>query len=386
MKAPQTRRAALLCAAALIGLMAGGQAQAALAIRAPFGTSKTGETVEQITLRNNNGMIVRISTRGASLMEVSAPDRNGALNNVVVSLQNFEAWENAGTFNAVIGRYANRIDKGGFTLDGTTYKLAGANASGVVSHGGPGAFQTRIWKAETASAERAASATLSLTSADGDNGFPGQLEVKVTYTLDNRNVLRIDYEATTSKPTVVNLTNHAFFNIGGFDSGPVYDQRLQVMASRYLPADARLVPTGEIAPVDGTPFDFRQPSRLGDRIYATHQQIQYGRGIDHNLVLDKPAGEAFPVAARIYDPKSGRQMEVRTTEPGVQIFTANNWNGTLIGQGGRNLRISDGITFETQHYPDSPNRPNFPSTELRPGQTFRSATEFAFGADNKPIF
>lgn len=379
-------RAVILAGAGLAGVLAAGGAQAApTASRAVFGTSANGETVEQITLTNDKGMTVRFLTRGGTITEIRAADRKGQFNNVVLGKADFAAWDRGGAFNSVVGRYANRIAGGGFTLDGTFYKLPANPQTNVAMHGGPKGFGDRLWQAETFQRANVAGATMRYVSADGENGYPGELTVRMTYTLSNDNVLRLEYEATTTKPTVVNLTNHTYFNIGGYDSGTVYDQVMQVFASRWTPTDERQIPTGEIVPVDGTPFDFRKPVAVGTRIYSTHPQMMLARGLDHNFVLDKPAGAALPVAVRLHDPKSGRQMEVRTTEPGVQIYSANGFNGGMPGANGRTLRQGDGLAFETEHYPDSPNKPNFPSTVLRPGQTFHSITEYAFSTDATPF-
>lgn len=367
-------------------LMASATYAAPTVSTAKFGTSPNGEVVDVITLKNDHGMTVRFITRGGAFTEISAPDRNGKSDNLVLGLGSFAAWDRGGAFNSVVGRYANRIDKGGFTLDGKFYKLAGVNPrTNIAMHGGPHGFGSKLWKAKTFTRGEEAGATLTYVSADGENGYPGQLSVTMTYTLSNDSVLRLDYKATTTKPTVVNLTNHTYFNIAGADSGPVYDQVMQVFADKWTPTDDRQIPTGVIASVEGTPFDFRTPTRVGDRIYSTDPQIMLAKGIDHNFVLNKPAGVAIPVAVRLTDPHSGRQMEVRTTQPGVQIYTANNLDGSMMGADGRTLRQSDAIAFETEHYPDSPNKPNFPSTVLRPGQTFHSITEFAFSTDKTPF-
>jgi aldose 1-epimerase len=380
-----SRRATLLAALAVGATVTTVPVWAAEASRSPFGTSAAGETVEIITLKNKGGMIVRFSTRGGAILEIGAPDRKGARNNVVLGHPDFAAWEKAGSFNTVVGRFANRIGGGGFTLDDVFYKLAGANPNNVVLHGGPGGFASRLFMTETFESPTAAGATMTYVSADGENGFPGELTLEMTYTLTEESVLRLDYVATTTKPTVVNLTNHTYFNIGGYDSGPVYDQVMQVFASRLTPTDAHQVPTGEIATVEGTPFDFRKPTRVGERIYSTDPQMLLARGIDHNFVLDRQPGGGLSVAARLTDPKSGRQMEVRTTEPGVQIYTSNFMNGAALGANGRTLRQGDAIAFETQHFPDSPNKPSFPTTVLRPGETFRSTTEYAFSTDATPF-
>jgi aldose 1-epimerase len=227
---------------------------------------------------------------------------------------------------------------------------------------------------------------LDYVSRDGENGFPGELSVEVTYTLDDLGVLELDYQATTSKPTVLNLTNHTFFNLGGHESGPIYGHWLQVFADRWTPTDEYQVPTGEIAAVAGTPFDLRRPALIRERIYSTHPQMVLARGFDHNFVLQRPSKQVPAVAARLWDPGSGRQLEVRTTEPGVQIYTANHFTGASLAADARTLRQGDGITFETQHFPDSPNKPTFPSTVLRPGEVFRSTTQFIFSTDRENRF
>jgi aldose 1-epimerase len=371
-------------AAAAAALLTIGSAEAATVERTVFGTASDGRTVELITLRNGRGMTVRFSTRGGSITEISTPDREGVTKNLVLGVPDFAAWE--GGVNAITGRYANRISGGGFTLDGKFYKLAGARLDNkVVIHGGPTGFSKRLWKAQIFTHGDRAGATLSYVSADGENGFPGEVTATAVYSLGEDNLLRLEYRATTTKPTIVNLTNHVAFNLGGYDSGPVYSQVLQLFASRWTPVDKDLIPTGEIAAVDGTPFDFREPTSIGDRIYMAHPQILLARGIDHNFVLDRksPGRGAVEVAARLHDPHSGRKLEVRTTEPGVQIYVTNS-DGSRVGANGRIQRQGDGICFETEHYPDSPNKPMFPSTVLRPGETFHSVTEFAFSTDAKP--
>jgi aldose 1-epimerase len=257
------------------------------------------------------------------------------------------------------------------------YPLA-ANARGVAMHGGPKGFGSRVWRGETFAKAGGAGVTLSYVSADGENGYPGALTTQITYTLTNRDEVRIDYAATTDKPTIVNLTNHTYFNLAG--EGVVYDHDLQVLASLWTPTDEAQIPTGEIASVEGTPFDLRQPARIGDKVTSTHPQMVLAKGYDHNFVLDKPAGDPLPVAVRVHDPKSGRRMEVRTSEPGVQVYTGNNLNGSVIGKAGT-LRQSAGVAFETEHFPDSPNKPNFPSTVVRPGEAWRSTTVFRFSVD-----
>ena len=366
----------------LVALVLGAPAIAATVSRAPFGTAADGQAVELVTLHNDHGMTVKFSTRGGAFVEIDAPDGKGAIDDVILGRPDFAAWEKAGAFNTVVGRYANRIGGGGFTLDGKAYALTGANpVTKVAMHGGPNGFASRVWRAETFQRGGDVGAVMTLVSADGENGYPGEMRVRMTYTLTQANIVRIDYDATTSKPTILNLTNHTYFALGGAKAGAVYDQDLQILATRYTPADERQVPTGEIAPVAGTPFDFRQPTRIADRIWSTHPQILIAKGIDHNFVLDAPAGTMPAPAVRLHDPASGRRLEVRTTEPGVQVYTGNNLNGAMVGAHDRTLRQGDGIAFETQHFPDSPNHANFPSTVLRPGETFRSTTEWRFSAD-----
>ncbi|UAJ08697.1 aldose epimerase family protein [Polymorphobacter megasporae] len=370
--------------AAVVAVLAATPGHAVSASRAPFGTSANGEAVEVITLRNDTGTTVRVSTRGGAILSIETPDRTGRIDNIVLGEPDFAAWDTAGTFNSVVGRYANRIASGGFTLDGKFYKIDGADpVTRVVLHSGPTGFASRLWQATTYERAGVAGTELTYVAADGEGGFPGQLTVHMTYALDNDGDLRIDYRATTTKPTVINLTNHSYFNIGGAASGPVYNQILQVHASRYTPTDATQIPTGDLAPVAGTPFDFRKPTRIGERVYSTHPQMMLGRGLDHNFVLDGEPGAAVPLAVRLYDPKSGRRLEVRTTEPGVQIYTANHFSGGTPGANGRTLRQGDAIAFETQHFPDSPNRPEFPTTVLRPGAVFHSVTDYVFSTDKK---
>lgn len=349
-----------------------------------FGTADTGEPVEQVTLTNASGMTVCFSARGGAILAIVVPDRDGCYANVVLGKPDFAAWEKAGDFNTVVGRYANRIAGGGFSLDGAFHSLP-SDAAGVSLHGGPGGFGSRLLAIKPFSEPDSRGAVLHLISPDGDNGYPGTLALTMTYTLTDAGVFRIDYAATTDKPTIINLTNHSYFNLAGAAAGPIHGHCMQVLASRYTPTDALQVPTGEIAPVAGTPFDFTAPARLCAALYSVHPQLLIARGIDHNFVLDAPAGTLAP-AVRLLDPATGRQLEVRTTEPGVQIYTGNYFDGSEAGADGRTIRQSDGIALETQHFPDSPNQPGFPPTVLRPGETYRSTTEFAFSTDATPFW
>ncbi|WAL63593.1 galactose mutarotase [Amycolatopsis cynarae] len=350
-----------------------------------------GTAVYRYTLGNARGMRVRILSYGGIIQTLEVPDRHGHRANVVLGFptladyvaKNSPAAGGGVYFGALVGRYANRIAKGTFTLDGRTYHLP-VNNNGNSLHGGTSGFDQKVWGAEEVpaiSGRGTAGLRLSLTSPDGDQGYPGTLRATVTYTLDNENRLSIDYRATTDKPTVVNLTNHTYWNLAGEGSGTVYDQRLQLDAGRYTPTDATQIPTGELAPVQGTPFDFRAPVPIGARISDNDPQLLTGQGYDHNWVLDSGGGPVPTVAARATDPGSGRSLTVSTTEPGIQFYSGNFLTGTLVGTGGKIYRQSAGFALETQHFPDSPNHPEFPSTVLRPGQTYHSTTVYTLGTD-----
>jgi aldose 1-epimerase len=344
-----------------------------------YGTTAEGRAVHLYTLSNARGMSVKVLDYGGTITEINAPDRRGKLANVVLGLPDLKAYEANAGINSLIGRYANRI-KGGFTIDGRHYDLE-ANPRGVTLHSGRPSYSAMVWESQLVKEATRAGVTLSHVSPDGEQGFPGEMHIQVTYTLTDSNELRLDYQATTNKPTVVTLTNHVYFNMAGNGSGDVYGQQLQVMADQYTPTDADLVPTGQLAPVAGTAVDFRQLTPIGARIRSGEQHMLYGRGYDHNFVLRKPAGEAMPLALRMLDPASGRLLEVRTTEPGVQVYSANHFNGTLVSAAGSTVRQGDGLAIETEHFPNSPNEPRFPSTLLRPGETLRSSTVFRVTTD-----
>jgi aldose 1-epimerase len=344
-----------------------------------YGTTADGRAVHAYTMSNAHGMSVKVLDYGGTIAEINAPDRRGQARNVVLGLSDLKAYEANGGLNTLIGRYANRI-KGGFTIDGKHYALA-ASPRGVTLHSGQPSYSAMVWEAQAVREASRAGVTLSHVSPDGEQGFPGEMHIQVTYTLNEANELRLDYQATTDKPTVVTLTNHVYFNMAGNGSGDVYGQQLQVMADQYTPTDADQVPTGELAPVAGTALDFRQLTPIGARIRSSEQQMLYARGYDHNFVLRKPAGDPMPLALRMLDPVSGRLLEVRTTEPGVQVYSANHFNGTVVSAAGTAIRQSDGFAIETEHYPNSPNEPRFPSTLLRPGETLRSSTVFHLTTD-----
>jgi aldose 1-epimerase len=341
----------------------------------PFGTTSDGIAIDRYTLVNAHGLEAEIMTYGATLVALRAPDRSGAFGDVLLGFAELAPYLGAHPFfGSLIGRYGNRIANGRFELNGTTYTLARNNHPNHL-HGGPAGFHHQAWRAgERASADGPA-LELSYLSRDGEEGYPGNLSVTVVYTLTGRDELRIDYTATTDRDTIVNLTNHAYFNLAG--GGDILGHQMQLAASHFLPIDATLIPLGELRPVQGTPLDFTTPTPIGARIAADDEQIRRGMGYDHCWVLDKPAG-ALDLAALVYEPTSGRVMEVYTTEPSVQCYSGNLLNGEA-GKYGQTYQKRSGLCLETQHFPDSPNQPQFPSTLLRPGQVYRTTTIYRFG-------
>ena len=335
-----------------------------------FGKTTGGEPVEIYTITNANGLRAKVMTWGAGLVEMHAPDRDGALADVTLGFDKLDGYLTRHPyFGTTTGRYANRIAKGAFTLDGQTYKLAVNNGPNHL-HGGLKGFDQRNWKGEA----QANGVRFSYTSADGEEGYPGTLKVAVTYTLTDKNELRIDYEATTDKATVVNLTNHAYWNLAGAGSGDVFEHELTLHAGRFTAVDDTSIPTGKIEPVSGGPMDFTNGKEIGKDF------AQVAGGYDHNFVIDQPKPGALTLAAEVREPKSGRVMKVSTTEPGVQFYSANYLDGSVIGKGGKACKKNHALCLETQHYPDSPNHPDFPSTVLRPAETFRSTTVYEFSA------
>jgi aldose 1-epimerase len=348
----------------------------------PYGTTANGEDVDEYTLTNANGMEVKIITYGGTITSIRVPDRNGEMANVTLGFNNLADYETRSPyFGNITGRYANRIANATFTLDGTEYTLAANNGPNSL-HGGVEGFDNKVWEAETVEGDGEVGVSFHYLSPDGEEGYPGNLDVTVVYTLTDDNEIRMDYTATTDTPTVVNLTNHAYFNLAGEGAGSIYDHILMIDADRYTPVDATLIPTGELAPVEGTPFDFRLPKAIGPGQRSSHEQIVLGRGYDHNFVLNRedPDDKTMMLAARVYEPESGRVLEIWTTEPGIQFYAGNFLDGTLIGPSGHLYRQSDGLALETQHYPDSPNQPDFPSTVLRPGETYQTTTIYKFAA------
>jgi aldose 1-epimerase len=346
----------------------------------PFGEVDEG-AVEKYTLTNSSGMEVSVLTYGATVQSILVPDRNGTLGNVVLGFGTIEEYvEKSPYFGSIVGRYANRIANGEFELDGQVYKLAINNEPNSL-HGGDKGFDKVLWEAEDVSGPDGQAIALTRTSPDGEEGYPGNLTVTVTYTLTENNELRIDYTAETDDLTVLNLSNHSYFNLAGEGSGSIFDHELQLNASNFTPVDETLIPTGEIAPVAGTPFDFTTAKPIGQDIRdGSDPQIVIGRGYDHNFVLDgwTEGNTNQNVAAMVTEPTSGRVLTVTTDQPGLQFYSGNFLDGTFAGTGGKVYRQGDGFCLETQHFPDSPNQPDFPSTELAPGETFTSATVFAF--------
>ena len=345
----------------------------------PFGALADGTVVHRYTLDNGRGLVVRVLTYGGILQTIQVPDRDGRPANVALGFTDLDSYvrDNTPYFGALIGRYANRIAGGRFTLDGRAYALPVNNPPNSL-HGGTEGFDKRVWTAT--GGQDAAALELAYTSPDGEMGYPGTLSVRARYRLSQDNELRIDYRATTDAPTHVNLTNHSYFNLAGEAAGTIEGHQLQLHAGHYTPTDATNIPTGEIAPVAGTPFDFTSPHLVGERIGEDDHQLEYGLGYDHNFVLDRPPGTdgTLVPAARVADPASGRVLEVLTTEPGVQFYSGNQLDGSLVGSGGTAYRPRAGLALETQHYPDTPNQPGFPSTVVRPGQVYQSATVYRF--------
>jgi aldose 1-epimerase len=352
-------------------------ARKATVAKGSFGTLPDGTAVDLYTLTNAGGVEARVITYGGIIVSLKVPDRAGKLDDVVLGMDSLDGYvKGVPYFGAIVGRYGNRIANGRFTIDGKTYTLAVNNGKNAL-HGGLKGFDKAVWKAEPFERAGEVGLVLSHVSPDGDEGYPGTLTARIIYTLTDKNELAFDYEATTDKATPVNLTQHSYFNLAGAGTGDVLAHELTLNADRYTPVDAGLIPTGELAPVEGTPFDFRTSTAIGARIDAPHPQIKLGGGYDHNYVLTRQ-GDGLSLAARVVEPTTGRVMDVTTTEPGVQFYTGNFLDGSITGKGGRVYRKRYGFCLETQHYPDSPNKPSFPSAIVRPGQPLRSKTVFTF--------
>jgi aldose 1-epimerase len=360
----------------------------------PGGSSAAdaGKSVDLYTLTNCNGVEVKIMTYGGIIQSLKTPDQHHQLADIVLGFPTLDDYVNENSaplagpyFGAIIGRYGNRIANGTFTLDGNTYNLAINNPPNSL-HGGILGFDNRVWTVlGTTAGPDNVSLKLEYVSADGEEGYPGTLTTDVTYTLSNSNGLRIDYHATTTADTVLNLTNHTYWNLSGEGSGTIYDHVLTLNADHYTPVDSTLIPTGAIDPVAGTPLDFTSPTPIGARIRDNFPQLVIGRGYDHNFVLNRPANDTTSLvqAAHVHDPATNRNLDVLTTEPGIQFYSGNFLDGTLYGTSGKAYRQSDGLALETQHFPNSPNQSNFPSTVLQPGQQFNSTTVFKFSTGTK---
>ncbi len=341
-----------------------------------FGKMPDGEMVNLYTLTNRSGMQVAITNYGGHIVSLIVPDRSGHMADVVLGFDNLDGYLATNPFfGALVGRYANRIGGAKFTLDGKEYHLA-ANDGPNSLHGGLKGFDKQVWKAREVPGNHPA-LELTYLSKNGEEGYPGDLSVKVVYTLMGDNALRLDYSATTDKDTVLNLTNHSYFNLAGQGNGDILNQEMMINADSFTPIDATLIPTGEIRKVEGTPLDFRKSTPIGERINADDEQLKFGKGYDFNYVLNR-TGPGLTLAARAIDPGSGRVLEVLTTQPGIQFYTGNFLDGTVHGRDGKVYERRSAFCLETQHFPDSPNKPSFPSTELKPGQTYHEVTVFKF--------
>jgi aldose 1-epimerase len=336
-----------------------------------------GKMIDLFVLKNTNDMIVKITNYGGKIVQILIPDRDGNFGDVILGYETIDGFINGSpSMGALIGRYANRIAKGRFELNGKTYKLATNNDPNHL-HGGNKGFRFKVWDAKQIDEQKL---ELSYLSVDGEEGYPGNLIVKVTYTLTDKNELQIDYFAVTDKSTVLNLTNHAFFNLAGEGSGLVLDHEVLIDADFFTPTDETNIPNGEIIHVKGTPFDFTQTTKIGDRINEDDQQLKFGNGYDHNFVLNK-SDKPIAFAARVYEPTTGRVMEVFTTEPGIQLYTGNFLSEKDIGKAGKKYPTRSAFCLETQHYPDSPNHVNFPTTVLNLGEEFKSTTIYKFSVN-----
>jgi aldose 1-epimerase len=342
-----------------------------------FGITERGEPVELYTLTNRNGMEARIMTYGGIVVSLKVPDRHGNLGDVVLGYDTLDGYlKKSEYFGAIIGRYGNRIGKGSFSLNGKQYTLPKNNGENTL-HGGIRGFDKVVWKAKEVRGTQSVGLKLSYLSKDGEEGFPGNLSVTVVYTLTNANELKIVYSAVTDKTTVVNLTQHSYFNLAG--EGDILKHQLMINATRFTPVDSGLIPTGELRPVKGTPLDFTKPEAIGARIGEADEQLKVGKGYDHNWVLNHTTG-TFALAARVFEQRSGRVMEVSTTEPGLQFYSGNFLDGSVTGKGGQVYKHRYGFCLETQHFPDSPNKPRFPSTLLKPSQNYKTTTIYKFSA------
>jgi aldose 1-epimerase len=342
--------------------------------RADFQTTIDGKQTDLYTLESGDGIKLAITNFGGRVVSWMVPGKDGSYADISLGFDNIEAYLEYGSYyGALIGRVGNRIANGEFSLNGETYNLAKNNGQNSL-HGGPNGFHNVVWDAEQLDSKNL---KLTYVSEDGEEGFPGRLQVEVIYSLTDDNALRIEYNAITDKKTIVNLTNHTFFNLKGEAGGTINDHILTINTDGYTPVDSTLIPLGEIASVEGTPFDFRQPTAIGERIMNEHIQLKYGGGYDHNFALNKN-GETLSLAAKVHEPNSGRTMEVFTTEPGMQFYGGNFLDGSVTGKFGKPLDFREAFCLETQHFPDAPNQPDFPSIVLEPGDTYNSVSIYKF--------
>ncbi|MDE7539431.1 aldose epimerase family protein [Gluconobacter sphaericus] len=376
-------RSALFATVAVLSVGAGVAQAHPSVVSQPWGSTPDGKPVRIVTLKNDLGTTARIITYGGIIQSVETPDREGHVQDVVLGFDNLKGYtvdsaKGGLFFGAIIGRYANRLAGGNFPVEGKIYHTD-VTAPPNALHGGKKGFDKNVWTIEkTGTNANGAYLTLKLVSPDGDQGFPGKLTTHVTYTLGTDNALSLHYVATTDAPTVLNLTNHSYWNLNGEGSGSIEPEILQINADGFTPTDATSIPTGQIAPVAGTPLDFSKPTVIGDRLRSNDQQMMYARGYDMNWVVNGAYGQAPRLAGKVYDPRSGRSMEILTNQPGLQVYTSNSLDGGYAGVSGHAYRQGDAIAFEAEHYPDSPNHPSFPTTELKPGQTFDYTTIFKF--------
>jgi aldose 1-epimerase len=350
--------------------------------KAPFGTVD-GKAVDLYTLTNAKGVEMKVTNYGGTVTSLKVPDKAGQMGDIVLGFNDAAGYVGPAFlkanpyFGAIIGRYGNRIGGAKFTLEGKECTLAKNNGPNNL-HGGSKGFDKVIWDAKEIKGKTSVGLEFTYVSKDGEEGFPGTLTATVTYTLTNNNEFKIDYKATTDKPTICNLTHHSYFNLSGEGSGDILGTEIQLNASKYTPVDSTLITTGEFIDVKGTPFDFLKSTAIGARVNEDNEQLKFGKGYDHNWVIDRKGQNGLVLAATAYDPKSGRAMDVLTTEPGIQMYVGNFLDGTLVGKSGKNYTHRSGFCLETQHYPDSPNKPKWPSVELKPGQTYKTSTVYKF--------
>lgn len=363
------------CAVCLVGCTSMSSSAGGSITKQPFGTTKDGKPVDVFTLCNAKGVEARIINYGGIVLSLKVPDKTGSLGDVVLGYDTLAEYEKETPyFGCLVGRYGNRIAKGKFTLNGKTYTLATNNVPNAL-HGGVKGFDKVVWQARSYQSTLGPALELRYLSKDGEEGYPGNLAVTAVYTLTADNALRLDYTATTDQDTVLNLTQHSYFNLAG--KGDILGHVVYLNADKFTPVDSTLIPTGELKPVDGTPFDFCKPTAIGARVNAADEQIKFGGGYDHNWVINKSAGQ-LSLQARVTEPTSGRVLEVLSTEPGLQFYCGNFLDGTLKGKGGWVYQHRNGFCMEPQHYPDSPNQPKFPSVVLKPGQTYQNTIIYKF--------